>query len=267
MTNPDLRQNRLDWLSEELEVSEDSDTILFIGCLPYYDATFKEINFEGVEIARAAVKILNACGIKPNVLKEERCCGRDQLWEGDFETFQQLAELNLKSFRESGAKRIISTCPECIRTLKMDYPDLVGPHGMEVLHITEVIADHIFPNQSTSHRKVTYQDPCNLGRHLGIYDPPRKVMSNMGFELIEMERTKEASLCCGTGCWRACGQVNKNIQVDRLSEAKSTGADLMVTTCIKCQIHFKCAQNDPFLKERIQIPIQDLTTLFAESLS
>ena len=266
MTNPDLKQNRLDWLNEELEVSEDSDTILFIGCLPYYDAAFKEIHFEGVKIARAAVKILNACGIKPIVLKEERCCGRDQLWEGDFETFKRLAELNIELFRETGAKRIISTCPECTRTLKIDYPDLVSPHGMEVLHITEVIADHFFTYPKLPHRKATYQDPCNLGRQLGIYDPPRKIISNMGFELIEMERKKEASLCCGTGCWRACGQVNKNIQVDRLTEAKSTGADLLVTTCIKCQIHFRCAQNDPFLKEEIQIPIQDLTTLLAESL-
>ncbi len=267
MTKPDLHQNRLGWLNDDLQVSDDSDTLFFVGCLPYYDSIFKKIGFEGIEIAQAAVQILNACGIKPQVLTEERCCGHDQLWEGDVETFRSLAELNLQMFKETGAKRIVSTCPECVRTLKIDYPDLVGPHGMEVLHLTEILGEYCLSPQSHSIRQVTYQDPCNLGRHLGIYQAPRQALSDMGYKLIEMERTKEASLCCGTSCWRACGQVSKHIQVERLSEAKSTGAEILVTACIKCQIHFRCAQNDPFLKDKIDIPIQDLTTLIAETIS
>ena len=266
MTDPDLHQNRTGWLSDDLHVSNESDTILFIGCLPYYDSIFRRLNFEGLEIARAAVKLLNVCGIEPIILEEERCCGRDQLWEGDFDTFRRLAELNLEMFKQTGAKRIVATCPECVRTLKIDYPDLVGTHGMEVLHISEILQDHNFSPQKTLRGSVTYHDPCNLGRHLGVYEPPRQAIFNLGLELIEMGRTKETSLCCGTGCWRSCGQVSKNIQVERLSEAKSTGAERLVTTCIKCQIHFKCAQDDPFLKDKIDIPIQDLTTLLAESL-
>jgi Fe-S oxidoreductase len=266
MINPDLRQNRTAWLEDGLRVSSDSDTVFFVGCLPYYDPMFKKYGFEGVEIARAAIKILNSLGIEPQVLAEERCCGRDQLWEGDVKTFQSLAKLNLQLLKDSGAKRVVSTCPECVRTLKIDYPALVEPHGIEVLHLTEILAQHPLSPTSPSARRVTYQDPCNLGRHLGIYQPPRQILADMGFELIEMGRTKNASVCCGTGCWRGCGQVSKSIQVDRLAEARSTGAELLVTTCLKCQIHFKCAQNDPILKDQIDIPIQDLTTLVADMI-
>ena len=270
MTNPSLSQNRLSWLTGDLKTSENSDTVYFTGCLPYYDPLFKKLKVEGVNIARAAVKILNHLGIKPQVLEDEICCGHDQLWEGDVETFRQLATLNLERLKASGAKRVVTTCPECTRTLKIDYPQLVGALGMEILHISQLIADaNLVDPSPNSHpvSSITYQDPCHLGRHLGIYDAPRKVMANLGFELREMERGRSASVCCGTSCWRACGQVSKSIQVDRLKEAKATGAELLVTTCIKCQIHFKCAQEDPILGEKIAIDIRDLTTLVAERLS
>jgi Fe-S oxidoreductase len=168
--------------------------------------------------------------------------------------------------KETGAKRVVSTCPECVRTLKIDYPDLVGPHDLEVLHLSELLAERSLTPRQQPTQRVTFQDPCNLGRHLGIYQPPRQILSELGYELVEMKRSKHASLCCGTGCWRACGQVSKSIQVDRLREAKSTGAAMLVTACIKCQIHFKCAQTDPILKDEIDIPIQDLTTLVAGAI-
>jgi len=276
MTNPGLRQNRLSWLTGDLKTSESSDTVYFTGCLPYFDPLFRKLNVEGVKIARATVKILNHLGIKPQLLEDEVCCGHDQLWEGDVDTFRRLAALNLERLKSRGAKRVVTSCPECTRTLKIDYPELVGTHGMEVLHISQLIAEANLVdlavnthagNDSIQHGTlVTYQDPCHLGRHLGIYDAPRKAMTNLGFELREMERTHNASLCCGTSCWRACGQVSKSIQVDRLREAKATGAEVLVTTCFKCQIHFKCAQEDPILGDQIAIDIRDLTTLVAERL-
>jgi len=97
--------------------------------------------------------------------------------------------------------------------------------------------------------RITYQDPCRLGRHLGIYDAPRSALAGLGFDLVEMERTRHASLCCGTSCWTSCGQVSKNIQVERLKEARATGAQMLVTACVKCQIHFRCAQDDPALRQ------------------
>jgi heterodisulfide reductase subunit D len=274
MADPSPRlngQDRLGWLDGSLRVSGTSDTIYFAGCLPYYDVLFAKLDIEGVEIARAAVKILNHLGIEPQVMAGERCCGHDQLWEGDVETFRALARLNLEQIKASGAKRIVTTCPECARTLKVDYPQLVGPHGLEVLHLSQLLEQQapsgtFKPATGDRHLVVTFQDPCRLGRHLGVYDAPRRVLTGLGFNLVEMERTRHTSLCCGTSCWTACGQVSKQIQVERLKEARATGAQVLVTACVKCQIHFKCAQDDPALRQEIGIDIRDLATLVAERL-
>lgn len=268
-TNP--AQDRLGWIDGGLRISHDSDILYFVGCLPYYDALFKKIGCEGIEIARAAIRILNHLGIEPQVLADERCCGHDQLWEGDWETFQALARLNLEQIQASGAQQIVTTCPECARTLKLDYPRLVGAHSLRVFHLTEFLAqpgigDRLHLKAESALPTVTYQDPCRLGRHLGVYDAPRQLMDRLGLHRIEMERTGKASLCCGTSCWTQCGQVSKNIQVERLREAKATGAECLVTACVKCQIHFKCAQSDPALREELGIDIRDLTTLLAERL-
>jgi Fe-S oxidoreductase len=272
MTDSTLRQNRLGWIGSDLTVSEDSDTVLFVGCAPHYDTLFRHLNAEGVDIARAALRILNHLGIAPQVMADERCCGHDQLWEGDFETFSALARNNLERLKSTGAKQIVTACPECARTLKVDYPQLIAAHGMRVLHISELMVAeaetgrlHFTP--STQPVSATYQDPCRLGRHLGIYDQPRKLLAFLGYDLKEMENTGKASLCCGTSCWTACGQTNKRIQVARLEQAKATGAALLVTTCLKCQIHFRCAQLDSDLHADIGMDIRDITTLAAERLA
>jgi len=271
MTDPDLDQNRLDWLDRDLKVSDDSETLYFVGCLPYYEVQFKHLGIEGLEIARAAVRILNHLGIEPQVLSDERCCGHDQIWEGDTATFDALARLNIERFRASKARQIITTCPECARTLGVDYPQRVGEHGMEVLHLTQFISRQLAASKiewgsEPKNGLATYQDACRLGRHLGVYEEPRMLLRASGLELVEMERARRSSLCCGTSCWTACGQVSKNIQVERLREAKATGAELLITSCIKCQIHFKCAQQDPTLENDIAIPIRDLTTVLADRL-
>jgi len=161
----------------------------------------------------------------------------------------------------------LTTCPECARTLKIDYPQLVGSHGLEIVHLSELIAEHgLQLGPGAEARRATYQDPCRLGRHLGVYDAPRAVIAGLGLDLVEMESARKASLCCGTSCWTACGQVSKNIQVERLQQARATGADLLVTACVKCQIHFRCAQQDPSLAGEIGIEVRDLATLVAEAL-
>ena len=271
MAKPDLHQNRLEWIEDGLKVSEGSDTIYFPGCLPYYDPGFSSLDAEGIEIARGAVKILNHLGIDPIVLEDERCCGHDQFWQGEMDTFQGLAEINLRNLKSSGAKRIITTCPECAHTLKHIYPEQVGDTGMEILHLVEFLADPEILNQLTIEREsnshlVTYQDPCRLGRFSGVYQQPRDLIQELGFTLTEMDHSKRSSICCGTSCWSSCGQVNKRVQMDRLEEAKTTGAEMLITTCQKCQIHFKCAQKDPGLDEEDQIPIRDLTLLIAERI-
>jgi len=209
---------------------------------------------------------LNHLNIEPQVLEEERCCGHDQLWEGDRDTFRALAEINIEKLKESGAQRVITTCPECARTLKVDYPEFVADHGLQILHLVEFLATQELTLTSDHDSTITYQDPCNLGRHMGVYNEPREILADLGYDIVEMQRSHNAALCCGTSCWRACGQVSKSIQVERLKEAKATGAETLVTNCIKCQIHFKCAQNDPIIGDQIDIEIRDLTTIVAENL-
>ncbi|MCJ7716426.1 MAG: (Fe-S)-binding protein [Anaerolineales bacterium] len=271
MSDSDLMQNRLDWIDDGLQISEESDTVLFTGCLPYYDAAFSQLDIEGTEIARAALKILNYLGIEPIVLKDERCCGHDQYWQGDMNTYQKLGETNIQNLKGTGATRIVTTCPECAWTLKHTYPETIGDTGMEVYHLAELLAetdlvDTLLKNTDNGSKPVTYQDPCRLGRFSGVYQQPRELIQGLGYEFREMSHNRKSSLCCGTSCWTSCGEVNKKAQVERLDEAKSTGAELLITACIKCQIHLKCAQKDPVLAEDIQIKIRDLTTLIAEHL-
>jgi Fe-S oxidoreductase len=271
MTDPTLQQNRLGWIDSDFTVSENSDTVFFVGCAPHYDTLFRDLNIEGNSISRSVVKILNHLGIAPQVMATERCCGHDQLWEGDFETFTALARNNLEHLKATGARQIVTACPECARTLKFDYPQRVEAHGMKVRHISELMVAETgtgklnftpFPAPLSA----TYQDPCRLGRHLGIYDQPRQLLTALGYDVAEMENTRKTSLCCGTSCWTACGRTNKNIQVARLKQAKATGAALLVTACIKCQIHFRCAQLDSGLQQDIGMDIRDIISLTAERL-
>jgi Fe-S oxidoreductase len=108
--------------------------------------------------------------------------------------------------------------------------------------------------------KVTYHDPCRLGRHLEIYDSPRELIEAAGYELVEMENIKENSTCCGVNAFATCESLSKIMQIDRLMEAKNTGADKLITACPKCVIHFTCAtwKEIPVEKEKVDIPVGDL---------
>jgi Fe-S oxidoreductase len=303
MMNPALKQDRLSWLTKgpptadklalrpqgvpkgrppmnhaphnpppELRTAEGSDTLYFVGCAPYYGALFEPLGVDGDEIVRSTLRILNALNIQPQVLADERCCGHDLLWEGDVEGFRALSGLNAALIRASGAKRLVTACPECARALKVDYPAYGLNLNVEVLHLSELLASsdlrftqYTFPKGDLSAR-ITFHDPCRLGRHLGIYDAPRQALGRLGLELVEMQRVRANALCCGTNGWTHCAAANKAIQVDRLREARATGAGLLVTACIKCQIHFKCAMQDQRLEEEIGMEIKDLAVLAAEAL-
>ncbi len=267
MTAPELKQNRLDWLDQDLRTSTASDTLYFVGCVPYYQVLFHKLGAQGVDIARSVVRVLNRLGIEPVVLPNERCCGHDLLWEGDVENFRRLAEENAAMIRETGAKRIVTACPEGYHTLSVDYPRYVGKLDVEVIHISELVADRIDDLKLRPlEGKVTYQDPCRLGRYMGVYDAPRKIIEALGLELVEMEYSGPKALCCGTSAWTNCGQVSKDIQVERLRQARATEAELLVTACAKCQIHFRCAMDDINRRDEISMEVRDLVTLVAEAL-
>jgi heterodisulfide reductase subunit D len=269
MTAPDLKQNRLGWITSDLKTSEKSEYLFFVGCLPYFDVFFTDIKANSLEGARSTLKILNFLGIEPQVLPNERCCGHDLLWMGDMENFKRLAEHNLKLIKASGAKKIVTSCPEGLTTLKFDYPEMFGKQDYEVLHISELIAESLSNNKvklKKPEKRVTYQDPCRLGRFCGIFDQPREVIEASGAELLEMPRNRKNATCCGTSSWVNCDAYSRMIQANRLKEAKNTGAEILITACPKCKIHFSCTQNAEGYPEEDKIRIVDLTTLFAEAI-
>jgi len=271
MTSPTIKQKRLEWLSKEYRVSENSDVLLWVGCAPYFAPIFEDIEFNALDITKASLKTLNLLGIEPRLLPNERCCGHDALWTGDIETFKKLAEHNAAQIKEAGVKKIVFSCPEGYRTFKLDYPNYVDLR-CEVLHISELLAEKIGENGvkfKEIKKKVTYQDPCRLGRHLGVYDAPRKVIESIpGIELVEMRHSGLESICCGTSAFTNCDSYSNMLRTERLCEATETGAELLITACPKCQTHFRCAMMDKGEEHRStpKIEIMDLANLVANAI-
>jgi len=273
MTNPSIKQERMGWLPNGAETSQKSDLLYFVGCLPYFDVVFEDFNLNLLKIPQSVVKVLNKAGIKPAMLGNEKCCGHDLLWTGDVKNFEKLAKMNVADFKETGATRIVTACPECYRTLKKDYAERFGNFDFEVLHVSELLSELMDKGQIKFEgkfpRKVVYHDPCRLGRHMGVYEPPRKVIASIpGVEMVEMGRNRENAVCCGVNAWLSCNKYSKGVQIDRLTEAKATGADLLVTACPKCQIHWKCVTSEklPVNPEEVTMEMRDLSVLVAEAM-
>jgi heterodisulfide reductase subunit D len=271
MTGPDIKQKRLEWLGKEYRVSENGDVLLWVGCAPYFAPIFEDIEFNALDITRASLKALNSLGIEPRLLANEKCCGHDALWTGDIETFKKLAEYNAAQIKEAGVKKIVFSCPEGYRTFKLDYPNYVDL-GCEVQHISEFLAEKIEQNGvkfKEIKKKVAYQDPCRLGRHLGVYEAPRKVLKSIpGIELVEMAHSGLESICCGTSAFTNCDSYSNMLRAERLCEAAETGAELLITACPKCQTHFRCAMTDKGKEHRLtpKIEIMDLANLVANAI-
>jgi len=273
MTSPDIKQRRLEWLSDKYHTSDNSDVLLWVGCAPYYEPIFDDIEFRALDITEASLKILNLLGIEPKLLPDEKCCGHDVLWTGDVETFKKLAKHNATQIREAGVQKIIFSCPEGYRTMKLDYPNYGFNVGCELQHISEFLADKIEKGGvkfNEVKRRVTYQDPCRLGRHLGVYGAPRKVLESIpGIEFVEMQYSGWDAICCGTSAWTNCDSYSNMIRAERLSEATATKAETLITCCPKCQTHFRCAMTDKGEEKRSMpiIEVMDLTNLAANAIA
>ena len=264
----DLKQQRTQWAREAGAFGETGEYFYFVGCLPFFDVTFRYLNLSPLETGRSVLTLLNKMGIEPVISNHERCCGHDALWCGDHATFRKLAGWNLEVIKSSGAKTVIFSCPEGYVTFKKYYPKYFGELPFEVLHLTEFLARELqgagLSFQPASAGTVTYHDPCRLGRLAGVYEPPRELLKSLpDTELVEMERNRQNALCCGTSAWMACSSYSKAIQDERLQEAVLTGAQTLITACPKCQIHFSCAQSgtDSDLK------VIDLYTYLRQRLS
>ena len=261
----DVDQNRNFWIEDGKTVDK-GDIFYFVGCRPYFDVIFRDIDAGSIKGAQNVLKIMNACGVEPVVSNEERCCGHDALWNGNEEKFKTLAQLNLDVIRASGAKQVVFSCPEGFYTFQNLYPKYFGDLEFEPVHILDFLADKIDEGAIEFEENVeivTYHDPCRLGRLAGIYDAPRKLLNAIpGIELREMQRSRENGVCCGTTGWMNCSSCSKEIQVERLAEASDTGAGTLVTACPKCQIHFRCAK----AAFDLEIEIMDLFDIVADRM-
>jgi len=277
MAKSNLKQDRLRWVKKDMKVADKGDVFYFVGCLPHYDAIFYDR--EGLkleDICESAVRIMNKAGIVPVVSNEEKCCGHDLNWTGDEDNFEKLMEHNIELIKKSGARRVVFTCPECYRTFKMDYQDLMGDLGFELVHISDYVKELMDSGalkvEKTSEKpySFSYHDSCRLGRHSGVYDSPRELAKAFsGAKFVEMENTKDKALCCGVSAWANCNANAKRMQVDRVAEAKKVGADRLLMFCPKCQIHMRCAIQDkvPVDPSAVDVKLEDYTVALARLLA
>ena len=194
------------------------------------------------------------------------------LWEsirktGDEELFKRLARENIKTFIDNGVKKILVSSPHCYHTFKNEYPEFMV--NFEVVHISRYVFDLIHEGRLELNKeygkKVTYHDPCYLGRHNGIYDEPREVLKNIpGLELNEMPDSRQDSLCCGGGGGRIWMETPKGERFSdiRLEQAIGVGAEVLVTSCPYCITHFEDSRLA--LEDGEDIEIKDLTEIVQE---
>jgi heterodisulfide reductase subunit D len=274
-------------LFEGLKTRSKGKLVYFTGCLPLYRFLFKDVgcSFDipleriGDEVAKIphdAVFLMNRAGVIPAIVEREKCCGHDLYWIGDEENFRVLAEYNASLMKEAGAKRIVCSCPEGYWIFKERYPEFTD-FEIEVMHISEFLMEQVERGElklgsggagEEERKKVTFHDPCRLGKYLGVYDAPRFLLKEAGFEIIEMKHSREIANCCGgPNAWINCGSVHRMMQLNRLEEAAATKSEIMVTACPKCQAHLKCGQYGELPSGRdVNIEIKDLVTVLAESI-
>lgn len=267
MQTAGMPQSKTAWAREAGRIQDEGEYFLFVGCLPYFDVVFRELGVSPLGSAGSMLKVLNKLGIDPVVRDEERCCGHDMLWNGNVDLFKELAAFNIELIKRCGCKKVIFGCPEGYLAFKTYYPLYFGELDFEVINFYDFISNKITNNAfnlSPVESTVTYHDPCRLGRMAGIYEAPREIINSIpGMKLKEMERNRESSVCCGVSCWANCSSYSKQIQMDRIKEAKATGADTLITACPKCNIHFTCALSS----SDIEMEVKDLTHVLASAMN
>lgn len=257
------REKRADW-SEGLSVNtytEGMEILYFPGCYLCYDPRLKKV-------ARATAAILNRAEVNFGILgSKENCCGESIRKTGDEELFKRLARENIKTFIDNGVQKILVSSPHCYHTFTNEYPEFRV--NFEVVHIAQYLAELIKAGRleltGECDKKVTYHDPCFLGRHNDIYHEPRKVLQKIaGLELTEMPDTFEESLCCGGGGGRIWMETVKGERFSdlRLEQAVAAGADVLATACPYCISHFE--ESRLTLGEDEGLEIKDITEIIAE---
>ena len=245
------------------EFSPEMEYLYFTCCTQAYDP-------RNQKVGQAMIKVFQSADVDFGLLNEnEKCCGDAVRKMGGEELFMTLAENNIGIFEEKEVKRILTASPHCFNAFIKDYKEFEGKY--EVWHYTQFLKEliekeKIIPKQKVE-KRVTYHDPCYLGRHNNIYDEPREVLKSIpGLELIEMERNRENSLCCGGGGGGLWNEVpaEERFSVLRVEEAAETGAEIIAAACPYCISMFEDALKTIGKEEELKV--MDISELVLESL-
>jgi Fe-S oxidoreductase len=263
------KAERGDW-AKDLKIKdaakEKTEVVYHAGCMLSFDP-------ELWEIPRSAIKLLKAAGIDVGIMgAEESCCGGRAYEIGYDGEFTKYAEHFMETFNSLGVSKVVTSCSDGYSTFKNLYPKVNIEMKFETLHMVEYIDSLIKEKKLKFTKKVplkvTYHDPCHLGRHFGesgLYDVPRSVLKSIpGIELVEMERNRENAWCCGAGA--GVSQANEDLALwtanERLKEAQETSAKALVTACPWCVKNFK----DAVKKYGENIEIYDISELACKAL-
>lgn len=223
-------------MAEMMAKGEAPEYLFWVGCSGSFDDRAKKIT-------KALVKILNETKVSFAVLgTEESCTGDPAKRAGNEFTFQMQAMMNIQVLDGYEVKKIVTACPHCFNTLKNEYPELGGNY--DVIHHTQLIQELINQGKLTlkggdtfKGKKITFHDPCYLGRANDVYEAPRSLIEKLDAELVEMKRCKTKGLCCGAGgaqMFKEAEKGNKEINVERTEEALETSANIIATGCPFC---------------------------------
>ncbi len=222
-------------LADYVASGESPEILFWVGCAGTFDERARKVT-------RAVAKLLQAAGVSFAVLgTEESCTGDPARRAGHEFDFQMLAQQNIAVMNGYGVRRIVTACPHCFNTIKNEYPDLGGQY--EIVHHTQLINQLMAEGRlkveggSFSGKRITFHDPCYLGRGNGEYEAPRELLSKLDGELVEMKRSRARGLCCGAGgaqMFKEAEPGNKEINSERAEEALSMKPQIIAVGCPFC---------------------------------
>jgi len=251
-------------MAEMMASGQQPDVLFWVGCAGSFDDRAKKIT-------RAFVKILNNVGINFAVLgTEESCTGDPAKRAGNEFLFQMQAIGNIQVLNAYEVKSIVTTCPHCFNTLKNEYPELGGNY--EVKHHSQFLQELINQGKLTVEggvfkgKKITFHDPCYLGRANDVYEAPRNLIEKLDAELVEMKRCKSNGLCCGAGgaqMFKEAEKGNKEVNIERTEEALEIQPNIIATGCPFCMTMMTDGVK---LKEKnTEVQVFDLAELIAQA--
>ncbi len=247
------------WWPEEVKRVTPPDAVFFAGCTGSYRMQ---------QIPKAAVKVLDRAGVKLNCLGEsEICCTSPLLRTGlDLQTLEAAKETVTKA-DGIGAKDMVMSCSGCYKTVSSNFVEYYGKPGQNVYHITQYVDKLIstrklaLPNEFKA--KVTYHDPCHLGRHSKVFEEPRNILKKIkGIDFVEMERNRENSRCCGAGGGykSAFNDFAVNIAAERIRDAEAVGAEIIATACPFCVLNLRAGAK----KIGSKVKVMDITEILVQ---